>query len=121
MLPGEYNISIYQGDTFSSIAMITIPNLTSEGGPADLSGVDVSVSAQIRSKPDCEDTLAEFDIEILDAVERKIKPTISAEETSGITAKRGFWDLQVTKEGSPVWRHTILKGKVTFAKEVTRP
>jgi hypothetical protein len=115
MIPGEYNISVYQGDTFSDIAMITVPDLTSHGGPADLSNAEVT--AQIRSKPESPVVLAEFDIEVLDAALRQIRPTIPAAQTAAITAKKGFWDLQVT-EGD--WSRTILKGEVTFDKQVTR-
>lgn len=116
MGPGEYNISVYQGDTFSDIDKITIPDLSSRLGPADLTG-DVEVSAQIRLKADSEETIAEFDIEVLDESAREIRPTIPAAETAGIAVKKGFWDLQV-RDGD--WVGTILKGKVTFTREVTR-
>lgn len=114
MLPGTYDISVYQGDTFSDIAMITIPNLTSYLGPADLSGA--TVSAQLRLRFDSEEPLAEFDIEVLDAVERQIRPTIAAEATKSITARKGVWDLQVAQGD---WEKTILKGVVRFTREVT--
>lgn len=119
MLPGTYDISIYQGDTFSDIAMITIPNLTSIGGPADLTPVGVTVSAQLRERFSDEEPLAEFDIEILDPVELQIRPTIPASETANITVRKGVWDLQVTMD-SPEWQKTILKGSVRFTREVTR-
>lgn len=116
MIPAEYNFSVYRGDTFNSIVSITLPDLTPLGGPATLEE-PVEVKAQIRTKESSPTPLAEITIDVVDAANRIIKPTIPADITAEIIPDAGVWDLQVM-EGE--WVGTILKGAVKFLKQVTR-
>lgn len=114
MIPGSYDIQIYQGDVYYG-PLITLPDLSSFGGPADLS--TATVSAQIRQKVSSADTLAEFEVDYVDRAENQLRLTLSATDTAAITAKEGVWDLQVEQDD---WVGTPLAGKVTFTQEVTR-
>lgn len=114
MIPGEYDIEIYQGDTYYG-PVITLPNLSGLGGPADLT--TAVVTAQVRTKETAPDALAEFEVEGVDDVARQVRLTLSHEDTAALTVKKGVWDLQV-EEGT--WVGTVLKGQVVIAREVTR-
>lgn len=115
MIPGNYDIQIYQGDSYYG-PLITLPDLSSFGGPADLT--TATVTAQIRKKATSTDVLAEFEVDVVDDEASQLRLKLSPAETAAITAEEGVWDLQV-EEGE--WTGTPLAGAVTFSKEVTRP
>lgn len=120
MIPVSYALSgdeaIYQGDTYRG-PLITLPDLSSVGGPEDLSGSAV-VSAQIRDASG--DLVGSFDVDVEDDVARQVRPTMSPENTANVPATTVaaplYWDLQVV-DGS--WVGTILKGKVKVTGQVT--
>lgn len=114
MIPGEYDITLYQGDTYYG-PLITLPDLSGFGGPSDLT--TATVTAQIREKETSEAILASFDVSIVDDVARVVQLTISHVDTAALAAKKGVWDLQV-EEGT--WTGTVLRGAVAISREVTR-
>lgn len=116
--PGTLDIEIMQGDTFDDIAVIELPDLSSRGGPSDLTGC--TVRAQVRKDQKPTSTLyAEFDVEIIDEVARTIHPTMVPEE-SALIPRSGYWDLQVEDPSqSPPWIGTVLRGRATLITEVT--
>lgn len=114
MIPGEYDITIYQGDTYYG-PLITLPNLSGFGGPADLTMA--TVTAQLRAKEADTVALADFAVEVVDDVERQVRLTLTPEDTAALTVKKGVWDLQVEEE---TWIGTPLRGAVEIRKQVTR-
>lgn len=114
MIPGEYDIVIYQGDTYYG-PLVTLPDLSGFGGPADLT--TATVTAQLRAKEADIDPLASFTVLIVDAALRKVRLTLSTAQTTALTVKKGVWDLQVA-EGT--WIGTPLRGAVEIRKQVTR-
>lgn len=114
MIPGEYDITIYQGDTYYG-PLITLPNLSGFGGPADLT--TATVTAQIRAKEADAEPLASFTVVVIDDEARQVRLTLTPEDTAALTVKKGVWDLQVA-EGT--WIGTPLRGAVEIRKQVTR-
>lgn len=121
MNPGKFNLTgdraIYQGDTYVKIAQITLPDLTEFDGPADLSSA--TVTAQVRNE--AQELLGNFDVEIINAATRKIRPTMSPEVSAGLpltdATTSAYWDLQVS-EGE--WVGTILRGSVSIVRQETQ-
>jgi hypothetical protein len=116
VIPGTYDIQIYQGDTFRVFF-----RLRDEGGTyIDLTGQ--IAKAQIRSNTDAPTVLAEFSTSIPDqsvlANRGSVLLTLTSAQTSALTTG-GVWDvqLQVTATGEV---NTYLRGTVTVVKEVTR-
>lgn len=114
LIPGNYDIEIYQGDSYGPL-VVTLPSLASFGGPPDLSGVGIAVTAQIRPKANSGTLLAEFDVEITDPTDRVVTLSMSAPTTDAIT-RSGVWDLQV-ENADGTW--TPLAGKVKLIQDVT--
>lgn len=116
MIPGQYAIQVYQGDSYYG-PLVTLPSLVPFGGPADLTGS--TLAAQIReSKEEDAVVLATFAVNVVDASARQIRLTLTPLQTS--TLASGDWDLEVTHTSSG-WKGTPLAGKVTVIPEVTRP
>lgn len=116
MIPPVFDLQIFQGDSFGGGWTVVLPDLTPLGGPADLT--TAAVSAQIRAKQDPNsDLYATFDVEVLDAVARQVRPKLAPEQTASIPKKKGYWDLQVEYGG---WVGTVLRGSVEVVPEVTR-
>jgi hypothetical protein len=113
----EYDARIYQGDTYDALDVITLPDLSSRGRPSTLSGA--TVRAEIRDASQVE--LGEFDIEIVDADLRQVRPTMSATDTAALpitsSATRAYWDLQVVWGG---FTDTFLRGAVTVTRQETQ-
>ena len=114
MIPGKYDIEVYQGDSYGPLRL-TLPSLVPFGGPADLSGGGTSLVAQIRPRAGSETVSAAFDVAVLDPAARKIELTLTPIATAPLT-KDGVWDLEV-RQGGGKW--TPLAGKVTAIKGVT--
>lgn len=112
MLPGEFSLSLYRGDTYYGPLMV-LPNLTAFGGPANLSAA--TVRAQLRQQ--ARDTSGvDMIVEIVDPVARSLRLTLPAADTA-LLPRSGVWDLQVT---SGAWVGTVLAGPFTVLREVTR-
>lgn len=115
MIPAQFGLTIYQGDSFGEDWTITLPSLAIFGGPSDLSSAGTLVAAQIRARPGSPDVLAQFTVQIVDAALRKVRPKLTPAQTALLT-RDAVWDLQVT---SGAWVGTPLGGKVTVVKQVT--
>ena len=105
MVPGRYDITIYQRATFKR--QITLP--------IDLTGHEVF--AQIwdekrRTK------IAEFEINIIDAVEGQFEIILDWEETTPLK-KAASWDLMV--KYADLTRDYWLEGTVTIDPGLTAP
>jgi hypothetical protein len=113
----EYDARIYQGDTYDSLEVITLPDLSSRGRPDTLTGA--TVSAEIRD--DSQTLLGEFDIEVVDADLRQVKPTMDETTTAALPitslASKAYWDLQVTWGG---YTDTFLRGRVDITRQETQ-
>lgn len=113
MIPGNYNLAIYQGDSYVG-PLIQLPSLSPFGGPSNLS--TATVSAQMRQQEWSDAVLATFDVEIISPTERTIRLTLSPDDSAGLPEK-GVWDLEVSSGG---WKGTVLRGSVNVGEEVTR-
>lgn len=136
MIPGKFNLTggraIYQGDTYTAIASITLPPMSEWGGPTDLTSA--TVSAQVRDEE--QELLGTFDVEILDpeagsvidpetgdvrATAGIVKPTMASVDTAALPLtddfRKAYWDLQV-QEGS--WVGTVLRGPVAVLRQETQ-
>lgn len=112
MIPGEYALVFYGGDSYYGPVMV-LPNLTAFGGPANLSAS--TVRAQLRQQ--ARDTSGvDMIVEIVDPVARSLRLTLAAADTA-LLPRSGVWDLQVT---SGAWVGTVLAGPFTVLREVTR-
>jgi hypothetical protein len=113
----EYDFRIYQGDTYDPIDFIRLPDLSSRGRPSTLSGATVSAWITDASQT----SLAEFDIEIVDADERTVKPTMTATDTATLPTtsptQRAYWDLQVVWGG---FTDTLIRGAVVITRQETQ-
>lgn len=130
MIPGALDLigsrAIYKGDTWDPLSLIALPDLSSRGRPATLSGA--TVRAQTRGENDV--VLQAFDVTIVNAALRQIKLTMtptktaalpitssSAGSSAGVFLEKVFWDLEVAW-GS--YTDTILRGRVMVLRDETR-
>jgi hypothetical protein len=113
----EYDARIYQGDTYDSLEVITLPDLSSRGRPDTLTGATVSAAITNESQ----EVLGEFDIDVVDADLRQVKPTMTAAATAELPitslASKAYWDLQVTWGG---YTDTFLRGRVDITRQETQ-
>lgn len=111
-----YDARIYQGDTYDAIGSITVSDLSSRGRPTTLAGA--TVTAQVRNAS--QELLGAFSIQILDASERTLKPTMTAVTTASLpvtgVGAYHYWDLQVVWGG---YTDTILRGQVQVTRQET--
>lgn len=111
MIPGTYNIEIYQGDTFY-VPLITIGSLASYGGPSDLT--NSTVTARVYRKGQT----FEIDVTPVDLGAGEISLSMEPDVTETIPKAEGGegrWDLEVEEDG---WVGTPLKGAAYIYAEV---
>ena len=102
---GRYDLKgIRYGSSWSG-PVVTIPDLSAIDGPSDLDS-PVEVSAFIKPRW-LSDASVEIDVEVLDAVSRRVKLRLSAEDTRSPYCG-GVWHMQV-KNGE--WENDILHGE----------
>ena len=113
--PAQCDISgIRAGD--QNMFVLTI---TSAGAPVDLTGMEVSASARVKST----DTASvDAVVDVLDAVAGKVSIRWPGEAVrdwmSGKATVNGVWDLQVANTGSdPI---TVVAGKFGAEMDITR-
>lgn len=103
-----YDLIIYQGDSYSVI--LDFP---------DTLDINTTVfKAQIRTYPNSPALYAQFNIEITDPVLRKIRLSLTKQQTAYLPT-RGFWDLQATSTVDSTWQKTYVKGQVFVTQQVT--
>lgn len=112
MPAGKYNIIIEQGSTFNNIITLTDRN----GVAINLTGS--SVVAQVREKKTSIDVLFSFTCAIIDAINGKIKISLTKDQTAALSFKTAVYDLEITYSDNSTKR--ILEGSVVLSKEVTK-
>jgi len=127
MIAATYNISLYQGDSYSvgfilrdvlrdgsGVPILSTGGAYLAGDALDLDGS--TVKAQIRVSEDDSAVAAEFAVDVSTTVTGKVTLSLTSAQTSALTV--GKWDVQVTFPNGDVL--TVLKGAVKVTKEVTR-
>jgi hypothetical protein len=112
--PGEYDIEIYQGDTYYG-DLIRLPSLASRGGPSDLVGT--TQKAEIRESKDSVGVLAELDVEVISEGDRELRLKMDADDSLELEEGNWYWDLEIT------WgaiKKTPLAGRARVIAGVTR-
>lgn len=111
MVPAKQDIKVMRGDT--EVFNVTIKD--NSGAPLDLTG-DIFTS-QIRY--DREDALvaASFSCVLTDAVNGRVRLTLSATDSETLQPGVAFWDLQRNDSGVIT---TVISGKCTVLADVTR-
>ena len=113
MMPGTYNLSFYQGDSWRVTATLNQP--TSPVSPVDLTGY--AAKAQLRSAKSSTVVALEFTCTIASPSTGIIVMTASPTLTKAVLAAKYYWDLQISK-GDEV--QTILAGYALVTGEITR-
>lgn len=114
--PGQYDITIYQGATFSR--MLTWKDANNVA--INLSGYTARL--QMRTSQDAAAPFITLTTEnggiTLGGAAGTITLTISAATTAAITESSGVYDLELVTSGGVVTR--LIEGDVLLSKEVTR-
>lgn len=103
---GVYDISLYQGDSWSGEFDF----------PFDVTTLDFK--AQIRTYPNSPAIYATFNIIKFDAANGRIRLTLAPSATAYLPA-RAFWDLQATSSTDPTFEQTYVRGQVFVTQQVT--
>lgn len=118
MIPASYDLSIYQGDTYSITLRLRSSNSDgSLGAYVDLTGA--TPKSEIRDATGV--LIAEFDATLLDqtttpgGVTLSLTHTVTAALTPAVDL---LWDFQVTDSAGGVT--TYLRGNVSITGEVTQ-
>lgn len=111
--PATLDLTLYAGDGFS----MRVSFINKETGvPWPVDGVWV---AQIRTTASAVDTLAEFAIDITDAVNGNITVSLTGDDTRAcLVSSVAYWDLEQTPPGGQP--RTWYSGKVKTTQDVTR-
>jgi hypothetical protein len=110
MMPGDYPLAIYKGDSYRFQFLIWLDAAKSQ--PVDLT--DVMVKAEIRDKPAGQQIYAlDCSIVLPNTIEAILTPLVSASLPVGSLV----WDIQLTYPDGMV--NTVLAGKVTVTQDVT--
>jgi len=108
-LPGTYDLTLYQGDTWTQVFRFETPG----GEPVDIS--TWTWAAQIRAHPRA---AAAVTLTCTPGNDGVLTVELAAEDAAGLPAT-GVWDLQAADADG--WEHTWLAGDVTVLPEVSRP
>jgi len=112
MPAATYNLTIDQGSDFN------IDLVVKEGGSVkNLTGY--SARAQLRAKRDSSTAAASFDCTVTSALEGKIRMQLSNATSSGISAGRYYYDLEIYTATDAIVKR-LIQGEVTLNQEVTR-
>jgi hypothetical protein len=110
MMPGDYPLAIYKGDSYRWQFLIWLDAAKSQ--PVDLT--DVAVKAEIRDKPaGLQIYTLDCSIVLPNVIEAILTPVVSASLPVGNLV----WDIQLTYPDGMV--NTVLAGKVTVTQDVT--
>lgn len=119
MVPGQADITIYQGDTFNGFMRLRTQNPDgTPGAYIDLTGA-VGL-AQIRPDEASAVILADFTVTLADqvALTGGVFFTLAPADTTALNPGQAMWDIQLTLADGTV--NTYLKGVVTVEAEVSR-
>lgn len=104
---GTFDLQVYQGDSFSATVDF----------PFDIT--DYDLKAQIRPQKNSPVLLGNFTIVKTDAVNGVATISLTRDLTDNLPT-RSYWDLQLTTESDPTYRHTYVSGLVICEREVTQ-
>lgn len=114
MQPGRYNITVYKGTTFSLAPVWKIDN-----SPVDIT--NYTVDMQVRAATD-QPIIVELSTSngkaSINGPLGQITLTLSAAQTTALTAGNYFYDLNLTSPDSTVWK--ILQGAFNVVESVTQ-
>lgn len=113
--PANYNLTIYQGDTFVNDFQL-IQNIGGVDQPVPLT--NLSPLAQVRLRPEDEIVIADFTVEITDAEDGKFRLSMGNDETR-LLPRVSFYDFQTVDDIDGTVK-TWLAGKVNSPREVSR-
>ena len=117
--PDNVDIMVYRGSTFGQCWEMDLADMSGETppGPANLNESGVELEGHVRARPDATgDPIAVFDIQIVNAAARTIRPILTAEESAKIT-RNAYYDLEI-RQGD--YNETLLYGRVLLGKDTTR-
>jgi hypothetical protein len=115
-MPGHYNITIRQGDTYAETYTFGATLFTGYSGLMQIRDKDGTV------KITCSSTAAPSTMTIaVGSVDTVITPIITATQTAALAAGVYFYDLQLTSAAPASIVTTYLEGTVTIVKDVTIP
>lgn len=114
-LPANFNITIYQGDTYNRPFQLL---QVVEGSEEPLNLEEFSALSQVRLRPEDDDIIVEFVVSIVDASQGKFRLFLSSEETR-LLPRVSFYDLQTVDTITGDVR-TWLAGKINSPREVSR-
>lgn len=84
--------------------------------PWDLTGY--TVKAQIRTYPNSPSLYATFTVTYVDRAAGKVKLSLTPKD-SEYMPMRAYWDMLITADSDPNWKHTYIKGQVFVDQQVT--
>jgi len=122
--PDDVQIKVYRGDIFGESWEMDLEDYSTwdPPGPANLDEPGITITGYVRYSADDvgEEPVAEFDVQIINAAARTIKPLLWPEETANIE-ENGYYDLQITQDrgADPPFVDTFLQGRLVLGKDKT--
>lgn len=110
-VPADQDLTITRGDTETLVVTLTSDGTT----PINITGR--TYTAQIRSTPDSSTVKASFSCVVGSGPSGIVTCTLTAVDSSLLSAGNYFWDLQENASGVI---STLLSGTVTVLPDVTR-
>jgi len=114
-LPADYNMTIYQGDSFSRTFQV-IRQATTGEEPIDFT--EYTPLAQIRLRPEDEETIAEFQVTYVDSEIGLVNLFIGDEDTRNLP-RVCFYDFQTRDDVSGLVK-TWFAGRIRSPREISR-
>ena len=115
VLPADYTLTIYQGDTFSRNFQVVRQTPTGEE-PFDFT--EYVPLAQVRFRPDDTEIIAEFDVTYVDQ-EQGIVNLFMGDDQSRLLPRVSFYDFQ-TRDDVTGDVKTWFGGRLQSPREVSR-
>jgi hypothetical protein len=117
MSAGRYNIEIEQGATFQRSMTLDEYNAdTSQMEDLDLTGY--TFAGKIRDEKEDTSAMISFTIVITNALTGAIQVSLTAAQTSTLTAGTAYYDIEMTRDSGEIIR--LLEGVVNISREITR-
>jgi len=115
MKPAVYKIlDVRRGDTWGPVT-VTLPDLTTLGGPASLNS-PVEVVAGLRPNTDSQ-VFVPFEVDVTNPSLRTLTISITAANTRNLPSE-SVWGLEV-RDGAG-WVKTLMEGPVLVSPDITR-
>lgn len=114
-VPANYNITIYQGDTFTRNFQI-VRDIGGVEAPIDLT--ELTPLAQIRLRPEDQEVIAAFNVSYIDAQQGILNLSMTDDDTR-LLPRVCFYDFQTRDQVSDVVK-TWMAGKIISPRETSR-